>query len=84
MSINHEKLDSSTGRAEIQIQWRGDKFFFALMIDRFGYGVDGDDARGVRLIGSLRAPPRQKDSRLLVKEERKKELLGFEEQHLEQ
>lgn len=54
------------------------------MINRFDYGVDGDDARGVRLIGSLRAPPKQKDSRLLVKEERKKEFLGFEEQHLEQ
>lgn len=54
------------------------------MINRFDYGVDGDDARGARLIGSLRAPPKQKDSRLLVKEERKKEFLGFEEQHLEQ
>ena len=40
--------------------------------------------KGVRLIGSLRAPPKQKDSRLLVKEERRKGFLGFKEQHLEQ
>ena len=39
--------------------------------------------KGVRLIGSLRAPPKQKDSRLLVKEERRKGFLGFKEQHLE-
>jgi hypothetical protein len=30
------------------------------MINRFGYGVDGDDARGIRLVRSLRAPPKQR------------------------